>query len=255
MEENMEAKNCVSRRNFLKGLGGGAIGTAIVSTQLLDPGRVEGAAAAKGKPTSGIKKKGGTLQWSDAEPIRKRVEEILKDLEGHGARQINMRLNRSDTDDKAPIFVDWYGTKDLAKRLEEKAGKLDDIRRERFGDQTPAKVYNEALDKAPKELAERDWSDCGKWADEKNAGSRLLAQKAKVLYQRFIAIIADDSKGQRRRVGTIAVGFDKKPDAKVLAEVDEKLKKWASWPPNSQSALVRDLKKVEISLGGPFLKT
>ena len=40
MEEEAKGKG-VSRRDFLKGLGGGAIGTAVISTGLLDPGKVE----------------------------------------------------------------------------------------------------------------------------------------------------------------------------------------------------------------------
>ena len=40
MDEEVKGKG-VSRRDFLKGLGGGAIGTAVISTGLLDPGRVE----------------------------------------------------------------------------------------------------------------------------------------------------------------------------------------------------------------------
>ena len=40
MDEEVKGKG-VSRRDFLKGLGGGAIGTAVVSTGLLDPGKAE----------------------------------------------------------------------------------------------------------------------------------------------------------------------------------------------------------------------
>ena len=40
MDEEAKGKG-VSRRDFLKGLGGGAIGTAVISTGLLDPGKVE----------------------------------------------------------------------------------------------------------------------------------------------------------------------------------------------------------------------
>jgi len=40
MDEEVKGKG-VSRRDFLKGLGGGAIGTAVVSTGLLDSGKAE----------------------------------------------------------------------------------------------------------------------------------------------------------------------------------------------------------------------
>jgi len=40
MEEEAKGKG-VSRRDFLKGLGGSAIGTAVISTGLLDPGKTE----------------------------------------------------------------------------------------------------------------------------------------------------------------------------------------------------------------------
>lgn len=40
MEEEAKGKG-VSRRDFLKGLGGSAIGTAVISTGLLDPGKAE----------------------------------------------------------------------------------------------------------------------------------------------------------------------------------------------------------------------
>jgi hypothetical protein len=247
-------RDVVSRRNFLKGVGGSAVTTAIISAGLSKPAPVE-AAAPDVKTIADIKRKGRALRWTDVEHIRKRMEEILKELadQNLGAKQINLRLNRSGEDEKKPYFIDWYATKEIVERLEKKAGKFEDIRRNRFGDDEPAAIYDEAVDKAPKAKAERDWlADCGKLVQEKKVGSKLLAPKVGLMYQRFIGIIADDQKRQRRCVGTIGVGFETKPDKDALAKVDKTLEKWASWPPNEPSLLVKDMVNVVgLSFGGP----
>src|ERR671919_3145435 len=83
MEE--ESGKGLSRRGFLKGLGGGAIGTAVISTGLLNTDSVEAytpeaAGTAKGKSTVNLKVNGKTYRV-DVEH-RNTLAEVLRDQLG-----------------------------------------------------------------------------------------------------------------------------------------------------------------------------
>jgi hypothetical protein len=233
----------VSRRDFIKDLGGGAIGAAIISTELLAPRPVD-AAAAKGKITLKDRMTAKQLgdKWGD---IRKVTTLVFKEFEGLGAKQVNWRLNLPGTKDKIPCWFDWLAVKDVTDRLAKRSG-VKDYGEYRFGDTTPSTVYNEGLDKAGKDIVERDWG-CDQLLKEKRVESRLLVQKAGLMYQRFIGIISEQE-GSRRAVGLLTVSFEKKPSK--LEDVDAKMKQWASWPGYSKSKLVDFIEK-NFFLGGP----
>jgi hypothetical protein len=236
-------ENEVSRRDFIRDLGGGAIGAAMISTQLLDP-RPVGAAAAKSKITlkAGMTAKQLGDTWGD---IRKVTTDILKEFEGLGVKQVNLRLNLSGTKDKIPMWFDWLAVKDVTDKLANRSGVMD-YGAYRFGDRTPSAVYNEGLEKAGKAIVERDWG-CDQLLKEKRVESRLLVQKAGLMYQRFAALISE-LEGSRRAVGLLSVGLEKKPSK--LEDVDAKMKEWASWSGYPKSKLVDFIEKNFI-LGGP----
>lgn len=178
------------------------------------------------------------------EGIRSVTAAVLDEFRRLGAKQVNLRLNESGKEDKRPVFIDWVALpkvwSDLAKKSETK-----DLGKSRLGEGTPSKVYEEALKKAGKGIIERNWK-LKQLLKEKRVESKLAVQKAGLMYQRFIGIIA-----QGRCVGLLTVSFEKKP--KKLHEVDNKMKQWASWPGYPKSKLVSYMEENFI-FGGPFVK-
>ena len=90
MEEEAKGKG-VSRRDFLKGLGGGAIGTAVISTGLLDPGKVEAyptesIGTSRGKSAVNLKVNGKAYRLEVEH--RETLAEALRDQLGFTGKKI-----------------------------------------------------------------------------------------------------------------------------------------------------------------------
>jgi len=90
MEEEAKGKG-VSRRDFLKGLGGGAIGTAVISTGLLDPGKVEAyptesTGTSRGKSVVNLKVNGKAYRLEVEH--RETLAELLRDQLGFTGTKI-----------------------------------------------------------------------------------------------------------------------------------------------------------------------
>ena len=87
----MEKKKGVSRRDFLKGIGGGAIGTAVISTGLLEPKEAaayptESVGAARGRSTISLKVNGKAYRLEVEH--RQTLAEILRDQLGFTGTKI-----------------------------------------------------------------------------------------------------------------------------------------------------------------------
>jgi hypothetical protein len=182
--------------------------------------------------------------------IREIMEKCLGVLNKFKVMQVNLRLNKSGTEDKLPYFIDWVGVQKVLEILKRDERELDPGLL-RFGDDTPSEVNKEALDGSPSTVINRDWT---KGMSEKRPQSRVLAQKAGVMYQKIIGIIAeekndkDESSTKKRCVGTFTAGFVKKPDDATEKQIDEDLKEIATSP---ASPLVIWI-KANLVLGGPF---
>jgi len=239
-----EAKSKVTRRDFLKDVGVGAIGTAVISAGLLNPNQVEEAQAAAGRL---VIPKGITP--SHLGEIRKHMVKFLEDsdLKAAGVVQVNLRLNESGTEAKVPFFIDWVGTPATGSTLS-KQGLPRAQSGDRFGDPIRSAVYDEAVDSPPK-VTDRDWCEPGK-LKEKAAQSQLLALRAGAMYQMFIGIKAEQD-GQRRCAGLLTAGFPKKLDANKKKQVEDKMKDWAGWT-STQKFLVEYIAKT-FTIGGPKL--
>ena len=186
--------------------------------------------------------------------IRKVTEQMLSEFSSLEAGQVNLRLNRSNTNKLLPVFIDWLGIDNVSGELVKKSGvqgKKTDWGYYRLGDGVFSKVYDEAVTNVLKQIVEREWSEKA-LTEEKKVESQRLVQKAGLNYQKFIGIIAGE-KGKPRCVGTLTVSFQKKPSSEKLAQIDEKMKKWASWPANPKSNLVETIEN-NFVLGGPFVK-
>ena len=87
----MEKKKGVSRRDFLKGIGGGAIGTAVISTGLLTPKEAEAypteaVASARGKSAINLKVNGKAYRVEVEH--RQTLAEVLRDQLGFTGTKI-----------------------------------------------------------------------------------------------------------------------------------------------------------------------
>jgi hypothetical protein len=239
-----EARSKVTRRDFIKDIGSGAIGTALISAGVLTPQAVEAAQTA-GAARAIIPK--------DLRPdpylneIRKRMEAFRDDLKSFGVVHVNFRLNESETEKKVPFFVDWVGTAEAHSALSSQGLTLAQSGH-RAGDPIRSAVYEEAVGPAPK-IIDRDWCAPGK-LKEKAAQSQLLGQRAGAMYQMFIGIKASQD-GKNRCVGLLTAGFPQKLD-KTRKQVEDKLKEWAGWT-KTQKDLVSYI-AANFSLGGPIVK-
>ncbi len=90
MDEEVKRKG-VSRRDFLKGLGGGAIGTAVISTGLLDPSKsdaypTESVGTGRGKSAINLKVNGKAYRLEVEH--RETLAEVLRDQLGFTGTKI-----------------------------------------------------------------------------------------------------------------------------------------------------------------------
>jgi hypothetical protein len=187
----------------------------------------------------------GGIEPKHLAQIREIMESHLESLnKKFNVMQINLRLNRSETQERAPYFIDWVGVEEVLKIIKRDERELDPGLL-RFGDNTPSEVNREALDGVPNTVINRDWTQ---GMSEKRPESKVLAQKARVMYQKVIGIIAnDESVNKNRCVGTFTAGF-KTPDDSKQKQIDDALREIAT---SSASPLVNWI-QTNLVLGGPF---
>jgi hypothetical protein len=166
-------------------------------------------------------------------------------------KELHMRLNESDKPFPVPIFVGWVESDDV--RWEREAWNHPDPGLHRFGDDVLSEVYAEAFRYAGKTPGEhfryRDW-DNEKLPEicEKRSGEKATDPKAGNRFQTCLAIVT-----QGRAVGTLVVGFKRKPPAPLLRKTQEVLRKWArESAQNKHNALLNFLSGFD--LGGPRLE-
>jgi hypothetical protein len=179
--------------------------------------------------------------------VREIMEENLTNLhKSFDVMQMNLRLNKSGTTERLPYFIDWVGIEEVLDILKHDETELDPGLY-RFGDHTPSLINEQAVAGALKQVINKDWKAAG--LREKRPESKVLAQKAGVMYQKIIGILAMDEKKQRRCVGTLTAGFAGPPhDA---GKIDEELAKLAGWTYPRASRLV-DWIETNLVVGGPF---
>jgi hypothetical protein len=246
-QELTEEKAGLSRRDFLKGVGGGAIGTAMVSTGLLSASSLE--AAQKG--LKGKRKIPEEITQDDFKDIRQHLETVLKELTSGktDAMIVNMRLNKTGTEDPAPVFVGWVEDETL-KKLRVKR-KEKDPGSSRLKDTVPATEYTETL-KAKGVIQERDWcalKDGRATLAEKSPQQKALVPRAGLMYQRLIGIVVQDG-SVSRSVGTMNLAFPKKPADQLIQNADNIMKTWAT---NQEKSKLIQFLRDNFQLGGPTI--
>lgn len=226
--------SAVSRRDFLKGLGGGAVSTAVISSSLLNSNSGVAHAAA---PTRKNIPADITLDAFGA--IRGHLLEILKVT---GAAVVNVRLNKTGIAAPAPVFVGWVEDDTLKKR---RGGRNEpDPGFSRLGDTITSQEYTDTL-AAQGTILERDWCVS---LDQKSPDQKALLPRAGVMYQKLIGIIVQEG-SVRRCVGALNVGFRRRPDAQTMQKAEKLIRHWAQ---DQGSKLVASLKQ-NFEFGGPTL--
>jgi len=139
MDEEIKRKG-VSRRDFLKGLGGGAIGTAVISTGLLDPGKsdaypTESVGAGRSKSAVNLKVNGKAYRLEVEH--RETLAEVLRDQLGFTGTKIGCNrgecgactvvINGRNIYSCSQLAVWMNGKEILTIEGLAKGGKLDSI--------------------------------------------------------------------------------------------------------------------------------
>jgi hypothetical protein len=165
-------------------------------------------------------------------------------------KELHIRLNESDKPFPLPIFAGWVEADDI--RREREAWNHPDPGLHRFGDDVLSEIYAEAFRYANRKgnhFRYRDW-DNTKIPEilEKRAGEKATDPKAGNRFQTCLAIVA-----QGRAVGTLVVGFRKRPPDRLLRIAQNVLRDWARGSAkNDRNDLLNFLD--EFDLGGPRLK-
>ena len=163
------------------------------------------------------------------------ISELLKQVRGAtGADQAGMRLNESGAGETAIyVVIGWVEGPDLESDRRNK--NKPDPGLYRFGDRGTSEVYSAALTAGKLGHIEgRDWNT---QLILKRHEAKSQAQKAGIMYQKFIGITIEEG-NKHRCVGTVTVGFKQKPNPATLSNVDQALKDHAQ---NQQSDLIQFL--------------
>ena len=153
--------------------------------------------------------------------------------------RVNSRLNCSHTEQAIPVWAGTYEAEDIAR---EQGFKADDLR---FGRSNRSKVYEETLSDRNWKIHNRDWTKGFTEKEKDEYGpAQAYGPRAGCVHQLYIAIRIREN-DRYRHVGTITVGFRKKPDQKKVGAI---MRRWAS--EDEGSDYVACLKKT-FNLGGP----
>jgi hypothetical protein len=240
MKKKTIKRRGVSRRDFLKSLGGAAVGTGVISSGFFDLGRAA-------QPTATVDIPGGLQENLHFTKVKGFLQTILNELTAAntGARRVVSRLNRSGTDQASPVFV---GVVEDAKIIDQRRrdGVPDgDVGKLRFKDANPSIVYSEAVNRPAGESRPRRWGNGDD--SEKTIGAKQMGKKANCVHQKFTAIRVAAPNNRRRHIGTITVGFDQDPTGQKLVDFKRIMEKWARSP---QSEYIKYL-QTTFNLGGP----
>ena len=187
---------------------------------------------------------GGLQENPHLGDIKGFLQRILVELTaaGTGARRVVSRLNRSDSNGAAPVFVGVVEDNDtIALRIQQGVPN-GDVGKMRFKDVNESTVYEHTVKNAAGTIVSRHWNGA---SSEKKPRAQHMGKKANCLHQRFIAIRIPVG-NQHQHVGTITVGFGQDPNPHI-PDIQRIMKNWAQ---SAQSDYVKHLKNT-FNLNGP----
>ncbi len=201
----------------------------------------------------------GGIAPEDFLQITRILRTILHDIDNelknaqHKPKELHIRLNESDKPFAFPVFAGWVEADDVRKKRQD--WNHPDPGLHRFGDDVYSEIYGEAFryaggENAKNHFRSRNWEK-GELL-EKRAGEKATDPKAGNRFQTCLAMVARVD-GQLRAVGTLVVGFRRKPPHALLRKAQDILRKWARESNTRQRSSLRNfLRKYE--LGGPRLE-
>jgi hypothetical protein len=169
------------------------------------------------------------------------LKQIFEDIQKVAADvgRVNSRLNCSGTQEASPVWAGTYEDNAIEKA---QGFKADDIR---FGRSNRSKIYTQTITDKQGDIIEKDWTEGFSEKEQDEYGpAQAYGPRAGCMHQLYIAIRIKE--GPRyRHVGTITVGFRKKPDRGKVGPI---MKHWAY--EDEGSGYVKYLKDT-FNLGGP----
>lgn len=229
MKKNGKRK-AVSRRDFLKGLAGGAVSTAVVSAGLLKPDRAKGATPKQKIPFP--------RRSPDTE---NHLKSVLGDIKRVAASAqvlwVSCRLNRTVAKKPAPVFAGWVedDARDGARDIRRKRGYPNPPIVTHFGGTHLSQLYQECFKARVGEVVKKHWN-----GDKASPGSLELGRKYyEETHRRSIPIKID-----KNYVGTLNVGFKGDPTP-ADGQITPVLARWAQ----TDSDLVKYIRD-NLDVGG-----
>jgi len=169
------------------------------------------------------------------------LKQIFEDIHKVAADvgRVNSRLNCSGTQEAIPVWAGTYEDNTIEKA---QGFRADDVR---FGRSNRSKIYTMAITDQQGNIIEKDWTEgfAEKERDEYGP-AQAFGPRAGCMHQLYIAIRIKEGKNYKH-VGTITVGFRKKPDKGKVGPIIEH---WAR--EDNGSPYVKYLKD-NFNLGGP----
>lgn len=181
------------------------------------------------------------LKWARARSIKDCLRKFFVELSKvSDVGRVNSRLNCSHTEQAIPVWAGTYENEDVVR---EQGFKADD---RRFGRSNRSKVYEETITDRKWKIHERDWTKGFAEKEKDEYGpAQAYGPRAGCVHQLYIAIrVKEDS--HYRHVGTLTVGFRKKPNRK---KVDPIMRRWANEEDGSDYVVCL---KETFNLGGPI---
>lgn len=236
MKKNGKRKG-VSRRDFLKGLGGGAVTTAVISAGLLEPNRAEGASAGRLVPVRPSVSVNARQVQGLKDVLAKRLLPEIEKVAGQNEVLVTCRLNETDKEYPAPVWYGWVESKALDQRSAHQGNPPDPL----IGTANVSPIYSRCLTHPQVDYVhEIDYSKPGRVGAEKTAQALRHDVDLGLNHRRFVAILAN-----KRRVGTLTVGY-----TKPIADENKLRQTLINLAQKPTSPLVQYLQS-NLRLGGP----
>jgi len=180
----------------------------------------------------------GEISLAHYADINRLLLELLNEI---GAMQVVARLNETEKEEPAPVFIGWV--ENIARQRTRLQKNDPHPALLRAGDTDSSTTYERCYCEG---IVERDWMK-PEHVQERRSNELCLSQKTGVNYLLVVRIEVGEDGKPPRGVGVLGAGFEKRPDN--FTTIEEILKKWAQ---TNSGGLVKYLTE-HFELGGRVL--